>query len=122
MAPYPPAKISFGKPCNISDMKQRVLVLGAGMVVQPLVDYLLERKIKVTLASRTVSKAKKALKDHPLGNAVSWTIDQQDQLNGNFQMGFVPPNMQMNMNGNLMNMNLNMRTSLRLILFIFRPC
>jgi saccharopine dehydrogenase-like NADP-dependent oxidoreductase len=51
------------------------------MVVQPLVDYLLEKNIEVTLASRTLSKAIKALKDHPLGKAVSWTVDQLDQLN-----------------------------------------
>lgn len=62
-------------------MKHHVLILGAGMVVQPLVDYLLERNIGITLASRTISKAKKALKGHPNGKALGWTIDQTDQLN-----------------------------------------
>ncbi|MCJ7802676.1 MAG: saccharopine dehydrogenase NADP-binding domain-containing protein, partial [Candidatus Marinimicrobia bacterium] len=34
-----------------------VLVLGAGLVTQPLVDYLLKHDIRVRVASRTVEKA-----------------------------------------------------------------
>ena len=61
-------------------MKQNVLILGAGMVVQPIVDYLLENNIKVTVASRTLSKAEKAIKNHPKGKAIKWTIDVLDKL------------------------------------------
>ncbi len=61
-------------------MKNKVLILGAGMVVQPIVDYLLERGISVTLASRTVEKAQKAIGGHHNGRAVQWNIDDADTL------------------------------------------
>ena len=50
------------------------------MVVQPLVDYLLENNIEVTLASRTLAKAEKAIANHPLGKALGWTIDDVETL------------------------------------------
>ncbi|MFA6653983.1 MAG: shikimate dehydrogenase, partial [Candidatus Delongbacteria bacterium] len=36
---------------------KKVLILGAGMVVRPIVRYLLDHKIGVTVATRTKSKA-----------------------------------------------------------------
>lgn len=62
-------------------MKHKVLILGAGMVVQPIVDFLLENDIEVTVASRTLSKAQKAIHNHELGHAVAWTIDETERLN-----------------------------------------
>ncbi len=38
-------------------MKNRVLILGAGLVTKPVITYLLDRNYQVTIASRTVSKA-----------------------------------------------------------------
>lgn len=35
----------------------KALVFGAGMVTAPLVKYLSERKVEVTLATRTIAKA-----------------------------------------------------------------
>jgi len=61
-------------------MKEKVLVLGAGMVVQPMIDYLLENDIEVTLASRTKSKAEKAIANKPYGRAIGWTIDDKETL------------------------------------------
>jgi len=61
-------------------MIKKVLVLGAGMVVQPLIDYLLENDIRVTLASRTYEKAKKAISGRKSGVAVAWTIDDLGKL------------------------------------------
>lgn len=60
-------------------MKQ-VLVLGAGMVVKPLVRYLQEHGFKVIVASRTVSKAQALLDDKYPGEAIAWTVDQMDKL------------------------------------------
>jgi saccharopine dehydrogenase (NADP+, L-glutamate forming)/spermidine synthase len=57
-----------------------VLVLGAGLVTQPLVDYLLKHNVFVRVASRTVSKAKKLIGDHPNGEAVGWTVDKLEKL------------------------------------------
>lgn len=49
---------------------KRVLVLGAGMVAGPGIQYLLEKGHQVTVASRTVSKAEAHLRGHPNGKAV----------------------------------------------------
>ena len=61
-------------------MKKRVLILGAGMVVQPMVDYLLENNMLVTVASRTLQKAQKAIHGHQSGAAIGWTIDDLSSL------------------------------------------
>ena len=61
-------------------MEQSVLILGAGMVVQPIVDYLLDHDTKVTVASRTLAKAEKAISNHANGIAVGWTIEDLDGL------------------------------------------
>ena len=51
---------------------KKVLVLGAGMVSRPLVRYLLDLPdCHVVMASRTVSKAKVCIDDHPDGIAKS---------------------------------------------------
>ncbi len=57
-----------------------VLVLGAGLVTRPLVDYLLKHNIRVRVASRTVAKAEKLINGHTNGEAVEWTVDKQDEL------------------------------------------
>ncbi len=59
---------------------QRVLVLGAGLVVRPLVEYLLEQGYGVTVATRTVSKAEALVGDHPNGVALSLLIDDVDMV------------------------------------------
>jgi saccharopine dehydrogenase-like NADP-dependent oxidoreductase len=59
---------------------KKVLILGAGMVVKPIVHYLLDNAIDVTLASRTKEKAEKVLEGYQNGKAVAWTIDQTDML------------------------------------------
>ncbi|MFW5707867.1 MAG: saccharopine dehydrogenase C-terminal domain-containing protein [Bacteroidota bacterium] len=59
---------------------QKVLILGAGLVVKPIVTYLLEKNYQVTVATRTKSKAEDMIAKHPNGTAVSWTVDQQHEL------------------------------------------
>ena len=52
-----------------------VLVLGAGLVAGPLVRYLLiDAGYRVTVASRTVAKARALVGDHPLGRAIAFDI------------------------------------------------
>ncbi len=58
----------------------KVLILGAGMVVKPIVTYLLEKDVLVTVASRTKSKADAMIDGHPGGTAVEWTVDDIDTL------------------------------------------
>jgi len=55
---------------------KRILILGAGMIVKPMVHYLLDHQMEVTLASRTKVKADKVLEGYTNGTAISWTIDQ----------------------------------------------
>ncbi len=58
---------------------KKILVLGAGLVSRPGVNYLLEQKnLSVTVASRTVSKAEKLVKGHGNGRAVA--VDVENDL------------------------------------------
>ena len=57
-----------------------VLVLGAGLVARPLVQYLLKHDFRVRVASRTVSKAEKLVGGHSNGEAIQWTVDKKDEL------------------------------------------
>ncbi|NOY35968.1 MAG: saccharopine dehydrogenase [Chlorobi bacterium] len=59
---------------------KKVLILGAGMVVKPMVEYLIHHGYEVTVASRTKSKADLLIQGHPLGKAIGWTVDQEDIL------------------------------------------
>ena len=59
---------------------KRVLILGAGMVVRPMVKYLLGKNFHVTIASRTREKADKLINGHPNGLTISWTVDQKEML------------------------------------------
>lgn len=60
---------------------KKVLILGAGMVVKPIVSYLLENNFKVTVATRTISKANDMIAGHKNGTALSWTVDDTETLN-----------------------------------------
>ncbi len=59
---------------------KKVLLLGAGMVAKPLAEYLLEHDIKLTIASRTLSKAENIIGSNKNGTAVSWTVDNPKML------------------------------------------
>ncbi len=54
---------------------KKVLILGAGMVVKPIVTYLLDKDIHVTVATRTKSKADAMIDGHAHGTSVAWTVD-----------------------------------------------
>ena len=60
---------------------KKVLILGAGMVVKPMVNYLLKNNLKVTIATRTKSKADEIIAGHSNGTALSWTVDDNATLN-----------------------------------------
>lgn len=59
---------------------KKVLILGAGMVVKPIVVYLLGQDYHVTVATRTKSKADAMIGNHPNGYSLAWTVDQEDVL------------------------------------------
>lgn len=58
-------------------MPKRILVLGAGLVTRPLVEYLLNQPdFHVTVASRTVGRAQALIGGRPNGRAVAFDIEQ----------------------------------------------
>lgn len=59
---------------------KKVLILGAGMVVKPIVQYLLKKSIGVTVATRTKSKADAMIEGHPNGTSLAWTVDDEETL------------------------------------------
>ena len=50
------------------------------MVVKPMVHYLLDNGIQVTIATRTKSKAEAMIKGREHGTALAWTVDDEDTL------------------------------------------
>ena len=56
---------------------KKVVVFGAGLVASAHVKYLLEHSYQVTVASRTVSKAKQLVGDHPSGRPVAFDIETE---------------------------------------------
>ncbi len=56
---------------------KKVVVFGAGLVASAHVKYLLEHSFQVTVASRTVAKAKKIVGRHPNGKAVAFDIERE---------------------------------------------
>lgn len=59
---------------------KKVLILGAGMVVKPIVTYLLDKGYLVTVATRTKNKADAMIEGHANGRSVAWTVDDPDTL------------------------------------------
>lgn len=60
---------------------KKILILGAGMVVRPIVTYLLDKGYEVTVASRTRSKADAMIEGHKNGRSLAWTVDDLPMLN-----------------------------------------
>lgn len=73
----------------------KVLILGAGMVVKPMVEYLLERGFKVKIATTTREKADRMIKGHPGGSSLRWSTDETGVLeelvsNHDITVSFLP--------------------------------
>jgi saccharopine dehydrogenase (NADP+, L-glutamate forming) len=54
---------------------KKVLILGAGLVVKPLVEYLLNYEIPLLIASPMKQRADELIKGHSLGSSVDWSMD-----------------------------------------------
>jgi saccharopine dehydrogenase (NADP+, L-glutamate forming) len=60
---------------------KKILLLGAGLVTRPLVNYLLnDEGIQLNVGSRTVSKAQALVGKHPRGNAFALNVDNAAEL------------------------------------------
>jgi saccharopine dehydrogenase-like NADP-dependent oxidoreductase len=59
---------------------KKVLILGAGLVAKPMIEYMLENRIGVTVASPMQARADEIIKGNPLGNSADWSMDDQTAL------------------------------------------
>ena len=59
---------------------KKVLILGAGLVAKPMVQYLLSRQYKVTVASNTPERADEMIRNYPEGRSVFWEAGEDDML------------------------------------------
>ena len=60
---------------------KKILILGAGLVVKPMVEYLLERDFRIKIATSTREKADRMIAGHPCGSSLRWSMDDTATLN-----------------------------------------
>ncbi len=65
---------------------KKILILGAGMISKPIINYLLDKGYYVTIADQIRSKAEELVKGYNNGRAVVWSADQINEL-GNMISG-----------------------------------
>lgn len=58
---------------------KKVLILGAGMVAQPIIRYLLEKNFEVTVASNTPDRALAMINGHSNGHSVEFDLTSQKE-------------------------------------------
>jgi saccharopine dehydrogenase-like NADP-dependent oxidoreductase len=59
---------------------KKVLILGAGLVANPMVQYLLGKNFKVSVASNTPDRANTMVGNHPNGHTLMWEADDEEML------------------------------------------
>ena len=59
---------------------KKVLILGAGMVAKPMVEFLLDNGFRLMIASPMKERADEMIKGHPMGSSLYWSMDDQEIL------------------------------------------
>jgi saccharopine dehydrogenase-like NADP-dependent oxidoreductase len=59
---------------------KKVLILGAGLVVKPMVEYLLENNFRLMIASPMKDRADGMIRGNQLGSTLDWSMDDPDTL------------------------------------------
>jgi saccharopine dehydrogenase-like NADP-dependent oxidoreductase len=59
---------------------KKVLILGAGLVAKPMVEYLLKKGFRLLIASPMQERADELIKGNPLGSSLDWSMAQTDVL------------------------------------------
>ena len=59
---------------------KKVLILGAGLVVKPMVEYLLDNNFRLMIASPMKERADEMIKGNPLGSSLDWSMDDPAML------------------------------------------
>ncbi|MFC1898559.1 saccharopine dehydrogenase C-terminal domain-containing protein [Candidatus Cloacimonadota bacterium] len=77
--------------------KKKILILGAGMVVKPAVDYFLDKcNYHVIIATRTVSKAHEIIRGRKNTTIIQWDAEDLEKLDklvpqADLVVNFIPP-------------------------------
>ena len=58
----------------------KVLILGAGLVVKPMVEYLLENDFRLMIASPMKERADELINGNPNGSSLDWSMDDPVML------------------------------------------
>lgn len=58
----------------------KVLILGAGMVAKPMIEYLLQNRISVMVASPMKDRADEMINGNLLGKSIDWSMDDTETL------------------------------------------
>jgi len=59
---------------------KKVLILGAGLVVKPMVEYLLNNNFELMVASPMKERADEMINGNPLGISLDWSMDDPAML------------------------------------------
>ncbi len=59
---------------------KKVLILGAGLVANPMVQYFLSKGYKITIASNTPERGLSMIGGHPNGTNVNWSVEELVKL------------------------------------------
>jgi saccharopine dehydrogenase-like NADP-dependent oxidoreductase len=59
---------------------KKVLILGAGLVVKPMVEYLLSNNIGILIASPMKERADTMINGNPMGTSLDWSMDDPAML------------------------------------------
>jgi len=59
---------------------KKVLILGAGLVVKPMVEYLLKNNFGLMIASPMKDRADEMINGNPLGSSLDWSMDDPAML------------------------------------------
>jgi saccharopine dehydrogenase-like NADP-dependent oxidoreductase len=59
---------------------KKVLILGAGLVVKPIVEYLLKNNFGLMVASPMKDRADEMINGNPLGSSLDWSMDDSAML------------------------------------------
>jgi saccharopine dehydrogenase (NADP+, L-glutamate forming) len=59
---------------------KKVLILGAGLVVKPMVEYLLENGFSLMIASPMKERADEMINGNPHGSSLNWSMDDSAML------------------------------------------
>jgi saccharopine dehydrogenase-like NADP-dependent oxidoreductase len=59
---------------------KKILILGAGLVANPMIQYLLGKNFKVSVASNTPDRAEVMVGNHPAGRTIFWEGDDEETL------------------------------------------